>query len=159
MIECTIDTHILAEILIKYSALKPNSLFDENELLTSKILNKINTCIDSNGFEGVVIASTFAFIEIINQFQKVSKGMFNVSKLIGLLNQPPDWFIIEPYTKETAFYLISVPKYNLNHESVELADAIHVATAIQRGPNTFLATHDGVLSRLNYKDLGIIHLL
>ncbi len=158
MIECIVDTHILAEILIQYSAIKPNSSLTETEFLTPKILSKINPCIESDGFNGVVVASTFAFIEILNQFQKVSKGLFELPKLIGLLNQPPSWFIVEPYNIETVYHLISVPKYNLKRERVELADAIHVATAIQRGPNTFLATHDGILSRLNYQNLEIIHL-
>jgi predicted nucleic acid-binding protein len=158
MIECTIDTHILAEILMQYSSAKPNLPLTETEFLTLKILSKVNQCILSGGFDGIVVASAFAFIEIINQFQNVSKGKFSLSKLIGLLNQPPDWFIVEPYSSETAKFLISVPKYNLLQENVELADAIHVATAMQRGPQTYLATLDGVLSRLNYKNLGIKHL-
>lgn len=159
MIECTVDTHVLAEILMQYSTSKPNLTLERTDILTEKILKIVNTCIESNGFSGVVVASTFAFIEIVNKFKAVSKGKFNLSILIAVLNQPPDWFVIEPYSSDTVKKLIKVPKYNLSQESVEMADAIHVATAMQRGPNTYLATHDGVLANLNYKNLELNHLL
>jgi predicted nucleic acid-binding protein len=159
MIECTVDTHILAELLMQYSAAQPNKLFEQTELLTSNITETINICVESNGYNGVVVASSFAFVEILNQFTIVSKGQFELSKVIGILEQPPGWFIVEPYTSQTVHNLIFIPKYNLDGESVELADAIHVATAIQRGPNTLLATHDGILSRINYNNHGIALLI
>lgn len=159
MIECTVDTHILADMIVQYSAAKPNALMSQTEFLSPKILSKINLSIQSHGFEGVIVASAFAFIEIINQIKKVSKGQFDFPKIIGLLQQPPDWFIVEPYNIDTVNKLILVPKYNLSQQGIELADAIHVATALQRGLGTFLATHDGVLSRINYTTLGIFHLL
>lgn len=159
MIECTIDTHILADLLKQYSSGKNNLPLIESEFITPKISNALNSCIESDGFNGVIVASSFAFIEIINQFKLVSDNKFELSKVIGILRQPPNWFIVEPYTMQTVYFLTLVPKYNLDGNSVEMADAIHIATAMQRGPNTYIATHDKIMSRINYDNLGIRHLL
>lgn len=159
MIECVIDTHVLADLLTQYSSRNRTKLLNESSFLTKNILKKINDCIVSDGFTGTISASSFAFIEIINQFETVSKNQFKLSKVIGILTQPPDWFITEPFTIETITFLTKIPKYNLKGNAIELADAIHVATAMQRGPNTYLATHDGILKDINYKNLGIFHLL
>lgn len=159
MIECIIDTHVLADLLMQYSSGKPNLPLIESEFITPNILEKLNSCIESDGFEGIVVTSSFSFIEVINRFQVVSKGLFDLPKVVGILKQPPNWFIIEPYSINTVYFLVLIPKYNLDGKSVELADAIHIATAMQRGPNTFIATHDKILSRLNFENLGIRHLL
>jgi predicted nucleic acid-binding protein len=158
MFECTVDTHILAEIMMQYSPSTPKAVLVETEFLTDKVVNKINEAISTDGFSGTIIASAFAFVEIINQMERVSKNKFDVSRVIGFLKQPPEWFIVEPYSHDTVKIMVSVPKFNLRNENVELADAIHVATAMQRGPGTFLATMDGVLTRLSYRNLGIVHL-
>ncbi len=158
MIECTVDTHIVADIFKQYSSAHPNLLLNESNFLTGKIHKFVNECIESNGSESVVITSSFAIVEIVNQFKKISNSEFDIAKLIGILQQPPEWLIIEPFNHETAYYLISVPKY-IGYHSIELTDAIHVATALQRGPNTFLATYDGILKKINYKSLNLNLLL
>jgi hypothetical protein len=158
MIECVIDTHVLSDLLIQYNSGKPNEPVIESFFLTKKIRQILNRCIVSDGFDGVVVASTFAFIEILNQFSLISKNQFSISKIVGLLNQPPEWFIIEPFSIETTKKLIEIPKFNLRGEKIELADAIHVATAMQRGPNSILATHDGILTGLNFNKLQLMHI-
>lgn len=158
MIECTVDTHILAEILMQYNSALPFLPLIETEILQSGIVRKLNTCICSEGVEGIIASSAFAFIEIINQFDTVSRNGFSISKLLAFIQQPPDWFIVEPYNLETNYHLIKVPKINTIGENVELADAIHVATALQRGPNTMLLSLDGVLSRINFQNLNIVFL-
>ncbi len=155
MIECTVDTHILAEILMQYNPARAELPLVSTESMGPSISKKLNICIESAGFEGVIIASAFAFVEIVNQFKKVSKEKFNMARCIGMLNQPPDWFIVEPFDATTIFHLISVPKFNLKQINIELADAIHVATAMQRGPKTVLVTNDGVLNNLNFDNLNI----
>jgi len=155
MIETVVDTHVLADLLKQFTFNKPNRQLGETEFLTSNILKKINSSIESNGYEGSVVTSSFGFVEILNQFEKIRDSRYELSRIIAILRQPPDWFIVEPFTKETVYNLIKIPKYNLKGDSIELADAIHVATAIQRGPMTYLATHDGRLKSIDYVPLKI----
>jgi hypothetical protein len=75
-----------------------------------------------------------------------SEGESDLPQIIWILQQPADWLVIEPLAKDTSNRLIEAPKYNKNGKSIELADAIHIATAMQRGPGVLLATHDTALT-------------
>lgn len=157
--ECIVDTHILGDILCQFNAAKPNQTLQESRFITRNIAKVLNQCVESEGYSGVVVSSTFAFIEILNKFEEISESRFGIERIIAILNQPPDWFIIEPFSLETNRKLILVPKTNLAGESIELADAIHVATALQRGPSSFLATHDQTLRKLNFDLLELKHIV
>lgn len=157
--ECIIDTHILADLLKQYNSGRPNQPLQESKFISKRISHVLNQFIQTEGYNGVIVASTFAFIEILNKFNEIAQDAFDLKKVVGILSQPPDWFVIEPFSGETNRQLISVPKINTNGENIELADAIHVATALQRGPNTMLATHDQTLRNLDFASLNIIHLI
>lgn len=157
MRDCVIDTHILVEILSQYDSKYSDTLLVKNSILSDKMVEVFNNIIENEGIEGKIVASTLAFVEILNQFNHIAKNKFDRFKLYGFIQQPPEWFEIEVLDLNTVNYYKNLPKFNNSNVNIELADALHVATAYQRGPSTQLATLDGKLLDSSFTEIRLIY--
>lgn len=156
MPDCVLDTHILAEIISQYNPSNPISVINDCDAMSEELVREINKIIIYEGYNGLLVASSFAFIEVANKFDDVSKNRFTTERFYGFLRQPPVWFLIEPMSPDTCKHFIEIPKFSTKAEPIELADAIHVATALQRGPKTILATADHKLHDLSLRGISVI---
>ncbi|MFN0202920.1 MAG: hypothetical protein ACKVTZ_15460 [Bacteroidia bacterium] len=157
--ECVLDTNYCAALLAQYNPSSKYEALKECPLLKTNILKIINPIITEEEVEnGKVVASAFAFIEILNKFTMISKARFSINKVRWFIEQPPKWFSIEGLSLDTCEKFISVPKYSIKDENIELTDAIHVATALQRVQSNieiYFATTDHKLHDLPLSSLGI----
>lgn len=154
--DCVVDTNILIHLLTQFSPENPHKEMSELCELNRDRLKYVNRKIELNGTEGYIVSSTFAFVEIANKFEMLSKDRFSYQRFRSFVRQPPEWFLIESLSLEVARNLLLVPKFNLLLENIELADAIHVSTALTRGERTVLLTSDSKLPKLNIHDITIV---
>lgn len=156
--ECVLDTNFLAELITQYDFKYPNELLKINGIFTKKVVNLVNSIIANEEVGGRIVASSLAFVEISNKFSEISESesRFGKSKMLNFIKQPPIWFIIEPLDINTCKKFISIPKNTYNDKKIELTDACHVATAMQRGKDTYFATTDQKIWDINYQNLEII---
>ena len=73
-----------------------------------------------------------------------------------MMNQPPSWLIVEEVNNETAANYCDVP-VSVEGENVSSDDAVHVATAMQRGDDILFLTTDHVLSKLKLPNITFIN--
>ena len=69
--------------------------------------------------------------------------------------QPPSWFIVENLSIDTAIQYCNVPLY-VGEEAVSSDDAVHIATAMQRGDKITFLTTDHILNKLQIKNISFI---
>lgn len=73
MIYLLVDTCVLADIMRQYNPLSQYSELSEKVYLKKNMLRMINSVIsDKDGQTGIIVTSTFAFLELINKFDKIS---------------------------------------------------------------------------------------
>ena len=120
------------------------------------MLGVVNDIIDDDDDNGFIIASTFAFVELINKFDVVFSNIITIERLLSILAQPPSWLIIEEINTETALYFCDVPN-SVDGENVSSDDAVHVATAMQRGDNILFLTTDHILSKMKLPKITFIN--
>ena len=118
-----------------------------------KVVNEIVCDDDENGF---IIASTFAFVELINRLDACFSGTMRIERLLSILVQPPSWLIIEDIEKNTALCFCDVPTV-VDGESISSDDAVHVATALQRGDDVLFLTTDHILSKMDLPKITFIN--
>ena len=159
MFDVVLDTNVLADVIAAYyqQNIRFGGNFVEYETITDMLVTKLNEVLnnfrDYGTFEkGVIIGSSFAFIELARQFTRISRGRFSIVQFRAFIESPPEWFIIYPLNGELFQYLNDLPNSVTMKDgsslSLEWADTIHVATALSRDENCMIATTDGRLESI-----------
>lgn len=162
MHDIVLDTMILSEFLAQYfDHTDKNGYFKAIGHLTPGRVKVINSIIKSHKDTGVnyIIASTFAFVEIARQFNEIAGNRFNLEKFSAFVDEPPEWFIIQPVDSSLFLYLTRIPAevmmHDKNPKTIEWADAIHLATAMSRERCLF-ATTDSRIKQIDIFKNNII---
>lgn len=151
-----VDTCVLSDIIRQYDPKKPYEMLFEGRFLKKNMLKVVNRIItDTNEERGYIITSTFAFVELINKLDIIFSKTITTDRLMAIISQPPSWLIIEEIKNETALNFCDVPNY-IEGESVSSDDAIHVATAMQRGDKILFLTTDHVLSEMDIPQITFV---
>ncbi len=152
-----VDTCVLAGILLQYNPVAPHDKLVESPFLKQDMLKLLNKIIEDRlSDSGYVIASIFAFVELINKMKSIFGEKLSLERINSVISQPPSWLIIEPMDVQTANFFCDVPDM-VDGENVSSDDAVHVATAMQRGDKLTFLTTDHILKKLkldNIKFLG-----
>jgi len=163
MKDIVLDTNILADLLAQFysSEFHKNGLFQASAILERPWVQHINSIIQwhtdyetllGDESPGLVVASTFAFVEIARKFDDISHGRFTISQFQAFISQPPGWFFIAScdYALLEPLELLpaSVALPNHKFKRIELADAIHAATSLSRD-HSYLATTDSRLKAID----------
>ena len=151
-----VDTCVLSDIIGQYDPLDPHKILSEGHYLKKKMLGVVNGIIGDDDENGYIIASTFAFVELINKFDVVFSGAITIERLMSILAQPPSWLIIEDINTDTALNYCDVPNL-VEGKNVSSDDAVHVATAMQRGDDIFFLTTDQILSKMKLPRITFIN--
>lgn len=154
---CYVDTCVLADILKQYDALYPNQPYKCSNFIGPRMLLEINRAVQSMGYSGMLLTSTFAFIELMNKFNEIFKGTtIKPFSLGNFIKQPPAWITIEDMTEEISQHLCDVPVLTPNGESISGDDAIHIATALSRGEKLSFCTTDNRIQQLSFPNISFI---
>lgn len=154
---CYIDTCVLSDILKQYNALYPHLPYRCSTFIGPRMLTEINRAVESMGYSGMLLTSTFAFIELMNKFNEIFKGTkIRPFSLSNFIKQPPAWITIEDMTEDISLHLCDVPVLTPNGESISGDDAIHIATALSRGEKLSFCTTDSRLQQLSLNNISFI---
>lgn len=157
-----VDTCVLSDIMRQYNPCFPNATLSGGEYLKTNMLRMINSVVgDINGNKGYIVTSSFAFLELLNKFDKIfekeiADKKFSLDRIIATIQQPPSWLIIEETNLETAKEFCRVPNAIDTGEHISADDAVHVATAMQRGDDITILTTDHVLKHLNLPHITVV---
>jgi predicted nucleic acid-binding protein len=127
---------------------------ETTDLLNHRVVKEIRGIIKAYDYmrSHLVVASTFAFLEIARKFVEVSGNRFTIEQFSGFIDQPPEWFWVAPLDESLFLELLRIPPYVTmpggQLKNIEWADAIHLATALSR-ENCLLATTDSRLKQLS----------
>ncbi len=102
---------------------------------------------------GVVVVSSFAFIELIRKWAEIVNNRFSPLELYTFLLDLPDWMSVAEVDEDMLPSYAEVPTdvwIDDNQEPIELPDAVHVATVLSRGDDTLFATSDTRLRALPF---------
>jgi len=113
-----------------------------SRFISSESSRQINRIVWGHG-PYVVAASTMAFVELVRKCEQIVAGRFEPYQLATFLQDPPDWFVVEPVDEHLIPLFGQVPMI----QSLEWPDAIHVATALSRQEGC-LVTADRVLRQV-----------
>ena len=164
--DIVIDSDSLSEIMYQYFKQKTNlEEFVVEGNLTTNTVNKLNSILywfqeKEGGTQGLIISSTFAFIEIARKFDQIVNGRFSIDQFAAFINSPPEWFSIEPLDNSISFYLLQIPTHVSKKGTLiplEWTDSIHIATTISRGDDSFLLTNDIVIREITILKNRILH--
>ncbi|MBE6336947.1 MAG: type II toxin-antitoxin system VapC family toxin [Lentimicrobiaceae bacterium] len=145
-----VDTCVLSDILKQYNPSNPKQSYVQGCFLSNTMVQYINQIVTDCEENGYIIASVFAFVELINKFKEIFIGSsVTIERIKGFMLQPPSWFIVEPMTEMTAKYFSCIPNYTPKYEPISSDDAVHLATALQRGDDVKFLTSDHKLIVLN----------
>jgi hypothetical protein len=161
MADLVLDTCVIGDFLSQYfspaSADRGRKYFSKEGLFSKPLADHVNRILDSYrryslGAEiespfsgGIVVVSTFAFVELCRNWARIVNGRFSIDQLHAFLLQPPEWFNLAPVDETLLPYYADIPTHvYLKGElvAIEWCDAIHAATADSRGTDTLLATED-----------------
>jgi len=151
-----VDTCVLTDIISQYDPSNPHKLLSERQNLKNEMLVVVNGIIGDDDKDGYIIASTFAFVELINKFDVIFSGVITIERLVSILVQPPSWLIIEDINIDTALNFCDVPN-SVDGENISSDDAVHVATAMQRGDDILFLTTDHILSKMKLPKITFIN--
>jgi len=151
-----VDTCVLTDIISQYDPSNPHKLLSERQNLKKEMLVVVNGIIGDDDKDGYIIASTFAFVELINKFDVIFSGVITIERLVSILVQPPSWLIIEDINIDTALNFCDVPN-SVDGENISSDDAVHVATAMQRGDDILFLTTDHILSKMKLPKITFIN--
>jgi hypothetical protein len=158
MTDIVVDTNILSEILIQYfrNDAKRTGYIAPYGNLSRNITRALNRIIkyhsedifDDEFSPGLVIASTFAFVEIARKFNELSLGEYSISQFAAFIESPPEWFRISPLDTDLLPFLYQLPINVRGNDGapLELADAVHVATALSREEFWMIATDKTIVA-------------
>jgi len=154
MADIVLDTNILSDFLGQYFSSRSRRVpvFHSQNSISAELAHGINQIVQQwddpliDQYPGHLVASSLAFVEMSRKWQQVVRERFTVIQMAAFLEQPPDWFLIEPVDETLVSILCDVPAdvnmINGESRSVEWTDAIHIATALIRGADTRLAVTD-----------------
>lgn len=141
-----VDTCVFTDILRCYDSKTMSLNMKPLNFLNRDMIEKLTQVLDNNN--GNIIVSSFVFIELINKFDEIfKKDEFTVERLKALLNQTPDWLIIEDINNSIVKASIRVPSF-IDGDGISMDDTIHVATAMSRGDEMYFLTTDKKLNKL-----------
>lgn len=143
MADLVLDVGALADLLAQcFQAedwTKPQ--VQATHFLPSEASRQINRIVWGDGHY-VVVASALAFVELARKWDAIVAGRFHPYQLAAFLQDPPDWFAVEPVDEDLIPLFGQVPLV----QELEWPDAIHVATVLSR-ENGNLVTSDHNLGR------------
>lgn len=153
--DVVLDTNLLSDLISSYYRfdIRKSGEFQSHNNINEKFCGKLNLILNNyrNNLtleDGVIVASSFAFIEIARQFERISNGEYTAIQFKAFIDSPPEWFIIAPINNDLFIYLNELPNSvempGGQILTIEWADAIHIATALSRD-NCNVATTDGRL--------------
>jgi predicted nucleic acid-binding protein len=152
-----VDTDILGELLGQYVHADRRLRFRAkgSGAISEDLALRINQNISAE-FEGLVVASSMAFVELARKFDAITEGRVSVLQLAAFLEQHPKWFSVEPLTVEAMKEFVRLPTYAVQSgnelKPLEGCDNYHVA-AMEARENCQLATNDSRL-RDAYENTG-----
>lgn len=148
-----VDTCVFTDILRCYDSKTMSLKLKPLSYLNRDMINILTQVRDN---QGLIIVSSFVFIELINKFDVIFKNDdFTVERLKALLNQTPDWLIIEDINNSIVKASISVPSF-IDGDGISMDDTIHVATAMSRGDEMYFLTTDKKLNKLKIPRIHFI---
>ena len=151
-----VDTCVLADILLQYNPLAPYERMEESAFLKKDMLIVLNNIIEDRlSDNGYIVVSIFAFVELINKIESIFSGQLSLDRITSIISQPPSWLIIEPMNNHTANCFCDVPTV-VDGENVSSDDAVHVATAMQRGDKLTFLTTDHILKKMNLDNIKFL---
>jgi predicted nucleic acid-binding protein len=154
MPDIVLDTNVLADFLAQLfeSESRASPVFYEDGFISTELAQRMNRVVqwwnDSfiDQYPGHLVASTLAFVELSRKWERIVRGRFNAIQMAAFIEQPPEWFIVEPLDEALVSTLCDVPAYvkmaQGNFRSLEWTDAVHIATVFIRGTDTRLAASD-----------------
>lgn len=154
MADIILDTNILADLLAQYykDNVHERGYFKVKGRLHKNLVREINRILKwhmvgySSSYPGLVVASSFAFVEIARKFDEISARHFTVEQFAAFIDQTPEWFVIAAVDSALFPFLSSLPREislpNGDIKPIEWADAIHIATAVSRDEPWLLASSD-----------------
>lgn len=154
MPDIVLDTNILSDFLAQYfeSESRRSPVFHEQGFISLELAQGINRIVQRwndpfiDQYPGHLVASTLAFVEISRKWEHIVQERFDVVQMAAFIEQPPEWFIIEPLDEALVSVLCDVPAdvqvVQGNTRSIEWTDAVHIATAFIRGTDARLAVTD-----------------
>lgn len=161
MPDIVLDTNVLADFLAQFfdpgAAERGHGRFCVQDSITRSLARRLNRILDANyppwwqedqtedHVPSLVIASGFAFIEIARKWRDTVRDRFGVDRFYAFIREPPEWFDIAPVDEDLLPAYVHVPASiftQAREESIELPDALHVATVLSRGDTALLATTD-----------------
>src|ERR1035441_3320733 len=161
MPDIVLDTNTIGDFLSQYFKQQVaggrSAKFVDEGMLTRTLAERVNRILDTfrryqMGEElespysgGIVVASTFAFVELCRKWERIVKARFSLVQLHAFLEQPPEWFDIAPVDDTLLPFYANIPTHvwlKGETKAIEWCDAIHAATADSRGRDCFLATTD-----------------
>lgn len=149
LVYALVDTCVLADIVRQYDPRIPHKSLGMGKFLRKDMLKVVNSIIeDEDESTGFIVASVFAFVELINKCNSIFGGEITNERLLSIIGQPPSWLIIEDMKEDTAVFYSDVPN-SVNGSSVSSDDSVHIATAMQRGDDILFLTTDSVLCKLS----------
>lgn len=151
-----VDTCVLSDIIRQYDPKNPHKILSEGQFLKKKMLGVVNEIISDEDENSYIIASTFAFVELFNKFDGIFSGAITIERLVSILAQPPSWLIIEDINTDTALNYCDVPNL-VEGKNVSSDDAVHVATAMQRGDDILFLTTDQIISKMKIPRITFIY--
>ena len=137
MTDLVLDTGPLADLLAQYFDAEDRNVpeFSGNRFLSREIARQINRIVRSDG-RYVVTASTFAFVEVVRKWDEIVEGRFRPEQLAAFLDDPPDWFSVEPLDEDLipSFGQVQwqVLDSNGSLRTLEWPDVVHLATVASR---------------------------
>lgn len=155
MADIVLDTNILADVLAQYyeSGFRERGYFEQKGWLLDKdLVRSLNRIVkwhlqdDDSPYPGLIVASTFAFVEIARKFDEIASGRFTITQFAAFIDQRPEWFLISAVDSALFPHLCNLPREielpSGDAKPIEWTDAIHIATAMSRDEPWFLATTD-----------------
>lgn len=156
----TLDTGALSDFLTQYFASdrRDQPQFMRSGLLPSAVIWQMNRIAKGSG-DAVVVASSLAFVELTKKWDNLVSGAFSVSQLAAFIENPPEWFVIDPIDNSILPFFARCPSAIISakgqEEPIEWTDAVHIATALSRSP-CFLVTTDQRINQLQLAGLETI---
>lgn len=150
MADVVLDVGPLCDLLTQYfRAEDRNSLvFQPSEYFDKDICARINKIVHENGIRNVIATSAISFVELCRKWEQIAGDELSPFQLASFLNDPPDWFSIEPVDETLIQNFMDAPSDvrlpNGEVKPIEWIDAIHIATFLNRGEAILVAADKSI---------------
>lgn len=159
MPDIVLDTNVLTSFIKGYYFfnVKSEGKFQKCNFVSKDLADRINYIIETNReygtlSDGVILCSALGIIEIARKFESISKDNFSIDQFKAFVESPPEWFVIMPLNNDLFEKLAQLPmKVKVsenNFQVLEWADMIHVATALTRDEECFIAATDQRITKI-----------